>query len=86
MSSGALVLVPGLDGTALLFYRQAPILARRFHVETFPLPDDPSCTMESLVAKLKETVDRIARERGEERVFLLGESSLSAIPRSSPVW
>ena len=82
MSSGALVLVPGLDGTALLFYRQAPILARRFHVETFPLPDDESCTMESLVAELKETVDRIARERDEERVYLCGESFGGALSLS----
>ena len=82
MSSGALVLVPGLDGTALLFYRQAPILARRFHVETFPLPDDESCTIASLVAELKETVDRIAREREEERVFLCGESFGGALSLS----
>ena len=82
MSLGALVLVPGLDGTALLFYRQAPILARRFQVETFPLPDDESCTMESLVAELKETVDRIARERDEERVYLCGESFGGALSLS----
>jgi pimeloyl-ACP methyl ester carboxylesterase len=82
MNAGALVLVPGLDGTALLFYRQTPILARRFHVETFPLPDDESCTMVSLVAELKETVDRIAREREEERVFLCGESFGGALSLS----
>jgi pimeloyl-ACP methyl ester carboxylesterase len=77
-----MVLVPGLDGTALLFYRQAPILARRFHVETFPLPDDDSCTMESLVARLKEAVDKLARERGEEKVFLCGESFGGALSLS----
>jgi pimeloyl-ACP methyl ester carboxylesterase len=76
------VLVPGLDGTALLFYRQAPILARRFHVETFPLPDDESCTMESLVAMLKERVERLASERGEEKVFLCGESFGGALSLS----
>jgi pimeloyl-ACP methyl ester carboxylesterase len=80
MSSGAFVLVPGLDGTALLFYRQAPILSRRFHVETHPLPDDESCTMETLVAGLKETVDRIAM--GEKRVFLCGESFGGALSLS----
>ena len=48
-----MVLVPGLDGTALLFYRQVPSLSTRFRVETFPLRDDPSCTMEGLVADLK---------------------------------
>jgi pimeloyl-ACP methyl ester carboxylesterase len=77
-----MVLVPGLDGTALLFYRQAPILARRFQVETLPLPDDDSCTMESLVALLKEAVDRLARERAEEKVFLCGESFGGALSLS----
>ena len=82
MSSSALVLVPGLDGTGLLFYRQAPILARRFQVETFPLPNDESCTMESLVAMLKEAVDRLTRERGEDKVFLCGESFGGALSLS----
>jgi pimeloyl-ACP methyl ester carboxylesterase len=82
MSSGALVLVPGLDGTGLLFYRQAPLLSRRFHVETFPLPDDGSSTMASLVADLEATVDRITRDRGEGRVFLCGESFGGALSLS----
>jgi pimeloyl-ACP methyl ester carboxylesterase len=82
MKPGTVVLVPGLDGTALLFYRQTPLLARRFHVETFPLPDDEQCTMESLVAALKETVDRIAREREGERVYLCGESFGGALSLS----
>ena len=33
-------MVPGLDGTARLFYRQVPLLAGHFDVLTFPLPDD----------------------------------------------
>lgn len=82
MSEGTVVLVPGLDGTALLFYRQTPILSRRFHVEVFPLPDDESCTMETLVAALKDAVDRIARERGEDRVLLCGESFGGALSLS----
>jgi pimeloyl-ACP methyl ester carboxylesterase len=80
--AGAIVLVPGLDGTALLFYRQAPLLSRRFQVETFPFPDDSSCTMESLVAALKERVDRIALERGEDRILLFGESFGGALSLS----
>jgi 3-oxoadipate enol-lactonase len=80
--AGAIVLVPGLDGTALLFHRQAQLLSRRFQVETFPLPDDATCTMESLVAALKERVDRIALERGEERVLLFGESFGGALSLS----
>jgi pimeloyl-ACP methyl ester carboxylesterase len=82
MSEGTVVLVPGLDGTALLFYRQTPILSRRFHVEVFPLPDDESCTMETLVAALKDAVDRFARERGEDRVLLCGESFGGALSLS----
>ncbi|HEY7819414.1 MAG TPA: alpha/beta hydrolase [Vicinamibacteria bacterium] len=82
MSKGTIVLVPGLDGTALLFYRQTPILSRRFHVEAFPLPDDEACTMETLVAALKEAVDRVALERGEDRVLLCGESFGGALSLS----
>jgi pimeloyl-ACP methyl ester carboxylesterase len=82
VSEGTVVLVPGLDGTALLFYRQTPILSRRFHVEAFPLPNDEACTMESLVAALKDTVDRLARERGEDRVLLCGESFGGALSLS----
>lgn len=82
MSAGALVLVPGLDGTALLFYRQEPLLARRFHVETFPLPDDPSSTMDGLVAALERTVERINRDLRVPRVFLCGESFGGALSLS----
>jgi pimeloyl-ACP methyl ester carboxylesterase len=64
----------GLDGTALLFYRQIPTLSRRFRVETFPLRDDPSCTMEELVAELGARLDRLGLDSGGERVFLCGES------------
>jgi pimeloyl-ACP methyl ester carboxylesterase len=77
-----MVLVPGLDGTALLFYRQTPLLSRRFHVETFPLPDDAACTMDSLIAAVKERVDRIALERGEDRILLFGESFGGALSLS----
>jgi pimeloyl-ACP methyl ester carboxylesterase len=82
VSEGTLILVPGLDGTALLFYRQTPLLSRRFHVETFPLPDDDTCTMETLVNGLKDTVDRVARERGDDRVLLCGESFGGALSLS----
>lgn len=47
-----LALVPGLDGTALLFYRQVPPLAEQFDVVTHPLPDDPQATMDDLIADL----------------------------------
>ena len=69
-----LLLVPGLDGTALLFYRQAPLLAKKFHVITFPLPNDSTCTMDSLVETLSGVVERVMKQREMERVFLCGES------------
>lgn len=77
-----MILVPGLDGTALLFYRQIPALAKRFRVETFPLRDDPTCTMEGLVAELEARVDRLGSESRNEPVFLCGESFGGALSLS----
>lgn len=45
------VLIPGMDGTGLLFYRQAPLLAPRFTVVTHRLRDDTD-GMDTLVAGL----------------------------------
>lgn len=58
-----IVLIPGLDGTALLFYRQVPLLSKYFHVVTFPLPDDSHCTMQSLIEKLHEVIDEAVHQR-----------------------
>jgi pimeloyl-ACP methyl ester carboxylesterase len=77
MTDGTMVLVPGLDGTALLFYRQVPALARKFRVETFPLRDDPSCTMEELVAELDVRLAALG-----EPVILCGESFGGALSLS----
>lgn len=74
-----LVLVPGIDGTALLFYRQIPFLAERFRVSTFPLPDEPDGTMDSLVQRLHEHRRRVA---GGERVIVCGESFGGALSLS----
>jgi pimeloyl-ACP methyl ester carboxylesterase len=62
LRSGAetIILVPGLDGTALLFYRQLPLLARRFNVVAFPLPDESDRSMEDLVSELRTLIDEIA--------------------------
>ena len=73
-----LVLVPGLDGTALLFYRQLPLLAERFDVVGFPLPDDPACDMHDLV----EDLASLARQVARGRVFLCGESFGGALAMS----
>jgi len=78
-ASDPLVLVPGIDGTALLFYRQVPLLAKRFRVSTFPLPDQSDCTMASLVDALHEHCRRVAGARG---VTLCGESFGGALSLS----
>ncbi|MEL7155410.1 MAG: alpha/beta hydrolase [Actinomycetota bacterium] len=74
-----LILVPGLDGTALLFYRQAPRLERAFAVSTHPLPDDPAVTMDDLVDRLAATIE----ERAPEGVVLVGESFGGALSMSA---
>ncbi len=77
-----LVLVPGLDGTALLFYRQIPALARRFEVLTFPLPDDSECTMQSLIEDLYALIQEVTQQHGQDRVLLCGESFGGALSLS----
>ncbi len=74
-----IVLVPGLDGTALLFYRQIPLLADRFNVVAFPLPDDATATMESLVDELALLIEEVA----PEGAVLLGESFGGALAMST---
>jgi len=74
-----LMLVPGLDGTALLFYRQVPLLAERFDVVAFPLPDDPVRDMQGLVADLGRLISETA---GDRPVVLCGESFGGALSMS----
>lgn len=73
-----LVLVPGIDGTGQLFYRQIPGLERRFTVTATRLRDNAD-TMEALVADLDREVRRIS---GGRRVTLLGESFGGALTLS----
>ncbi len=77
-----LVLVPGLDGTAELFYRQIPLLSPHFHVLTFPLPNDSSCTMDSLVKHLADILKQVMKHRGHEKILLCGESFGGALSLS----
>ena len=51
-----LIYIPGLDGTGLLFYRQARLLSRRFRVITFRLRDD-ALSMDTLVAEIARHLD-----------------------------
>ena len=76
-----LVLVPGIDGTGQLFYRQIPSLERHFSVTPTRLRDDAR-TMDDLVADLDDAITRVA---GDGRVSLLGESFGGALSLSYAV-
>ena len=77
-----LVLVPGIDGTGKLFYRQIPRLEERFTVTTIRLRDDAE-TMADLVADLHDEIARVAADG--RRVSLLGESFGGALTLSYAV-
>lgn len=65
------VLVPGLDGTGLLFYRQIPLIARSHRVASYALRDS-AMTFETLVADLRQVVETVAGKDG--RAIVIGES------------
>ena len=73
------VLVPGMDGTGLLFYRQVPLLARTCRVASYALRD-AATTMEQLVADLRAIVDAAAGHDG--RAVIIGESFGGALAMS----
>jgi pimeloyl-ACP methyl ester carboxylesterase len=73
-----LFLIPGIDGTGQLFYRQIPGLEQRFQVTTMRLRDDAG-TMDDLVADLHDVVTRVA---GGGKVTILGESFGGALTLS----
>ncbi|HUQ88627.1 MAG TPA: alpha/beta fold hydrolase [Vicinamibacterales bacterium] len=77
-----LLLVPGIDGTGKLFYRQIPSLERNFTVTAMRLRDD-ALTMDDLVADLHAEVERVSADGG--RVSLLGESFGGALTLSYAV-
>ena len=62
LEADTIILVPGLDGTALLFYRQIALLAERFNVVAFPLPNESDRSMDDLVGELRALIDEIADE------------------------
>lgn len=74
-----LVLVPGMDGTGKLFYRQVPDLAEDHRVATYALRDEAR-SMEALVEDLARVVDAVAGEDAPAIVF--GESFGGAIALS----
>jgi len=77
-----LVLIPGIDGTGKLFYRQIPGLEQRFTVTAIRLRDEAT-TMDDLVAQVHDEVTRVAADGG--RVSILGESFGGALTLSYAV-
>lgn len=75
----AVVLVPGMDGTGLLFYRQVPLLAGAYRVATYALRNDAT-SMDQLVADLAGVVDAAAPRTG--RAIVVGESFGGALSMS----
>ena len=74
-----MVLVPGMDGTGLLFYRQVPLLARSYRVVTYALRDTAP-TMDLLVADLARVIEILAPT--ERRAIIVGESFGGALALS----
>jgi pimeloyl-ACP methyl ester carboxylesterase len=78
-SGESVVLVPGMDGTGMLFYRQVPLLARSYRAVTYALRDT-AATMEVLVADLARVIDTVAPT--ERRAIVVGESFGGALALS----
>src|SRR5712692_3387360 len=75
----AVVLVPGMNGTAYLFYRQTPLLARSYRVATYALRDTAT-TMDQLVEDLADVIQMVAPV--ERRAIVVGESFGGALALS----
>jgi 3-oxoadipate enol-lactonase len=76
----AIVLVPGMDGTGDLFYRQVPLLQKSYTVATYALRDDAT-NMEVLADDLRRVIEQAAPE--EKRAIVMGESFGGAIALST---
>jgi pimeloyl-ACP methyl ester carboxylesterase len=71
-----LVLVPGLNGTGELFYRQIPSLRRAYRVATYTLRDDAP-TLDVLADDLAHVIEDVAPV--ERRAIIVGESFGGAV-------
>ena len=71
----AVVLVPGMNGSGELFYRQIPLLERSYRVATYSLRDDAE-SLDVLAADLAQSVETVAPKR---RAIIVGESFGGAI-------
>ena len=72
----AIVLVPGMDGTGELFYRQVPLLEKYYRVATYALRDDAG-NLEMLANDLKRVIEQVVPEK--RRAIVMGESFGGAI-------
>jgi pimeloyl-ACP methyl ester carboxylesterase len=72
----AVVLVPGMNGTGELFYRQVPRLERSHRVATYSLREDAE-SLDVLAADLSDVVDVVAPI--ERRAIIVGESFGGAV-------
>jgi len=75
----ALVLVPGMDGTGQLFYRQTRSLSESFRTATYALRSN-ALTMDTLVDDLGRVIDAVAPET--RRAIVVGESFGGALAMS----
>ena len=69
------ILVPGMNGTPELFYRQVPLLERSYRVVTFAVRDDAQ-SLDVLAADLEAIVDGVVPGG---RAIIVGESFGGAI-------
>ena len=74
-----LIYIPGLDGTGLLFYRQARLLSPRFRVITFRLRDSAR-TMDTLVADVVRHLEQLLPDGTP--ALMVGESFGGALAMS----
>jgi pimeloyl-ACP methyl ester carboxylesterase len=63
-----IVLVPGINGTREIFYRQVPSLSRTYRVGTYSLRDDPQ-SMDVLVDDLDVVIGAVAPHSGQAIVI-----------------
>jgi len=75
----ALVLVPGMDGTGQLFYRQTPSLSESFRTATYALRSNAG-TMDTLVGDLGAVIDTVAPDT--RQAVVVGESFGGALAMS----
>lgn len=78
-SGEPLVLVPGMDGTGQLFYRQVPLLSQAFRTVTYALRSDARA-METLVDDLGRVIQTVAP--ATHRAIVVGESFGGALAMS----